>query len=231
MECRSFEFLTRYCVEFESISNSDGASLLASKIALELDGEPEEVAIVEFLDATQIPDDFRLQESTAFVFPDWECVQTIYRRIDQTAVLIIEGAGGLAWYRNRAHIHLSVGETSCQLIELEQSVAVSLDLGCRTITVFGLERMEDITRWVTSLSQCSAANVQEPLPTRILIQNRLNQHGAHAHYFRRIEFEYSNRTLTLLGRLPTFYLKQVLQTVLRDIHGVERIINLVEVDE
>ena len=47
--------------------------------------------------------------------------------------------------------------------------------------------------------------------------------------FNQVTFTYSLGTLTLTGRLPSFYLKQVLQTLLRDLDGVTRIDNRVDV--
>jgi len=44
-----------------------------------------------------------------------------------------------------------------------------------------------------------------------------------------IGIEYQKGDLVLMGRLPSFYLKQVLQTVLRGLPGVERIDNRVDV--
>ena len=45
-----------------------------------------------------------------------------------------------------------------------------------------------------------------------------------------IRIEEQDGRLVLEGRLPTYYLKQMLQTVLRDVDGVERIDNHVSVD-
>ena len=44
-----------------------------------------------------------------------------------------------------------------------------------------------------------------------------------------IEIEQRNKTLILHGRVPSFYLKQILQTTLRDIDGVDEIDNQVSV--
>ncbi len=44
-----------------------------------------------------------------------------------------------------------------------------------------------------------------------------------------IGIEYQKGDLVLVGRLPSFYLKQVLQTVLRGLPGVQRIDNRVDV--
>ena len=45
-----------------------------------------------------------------------------------------------------------------------------------------------------------------------------------------IQMEEAEGRLVLRGRLPTFYLKQILQTVLRDVEGVQQIENRVSVD-
>jgi hypothetical protein len=47
---------------------------------------------------------------------------------------------------------------------------------------------------------------------------------------RLIEFQYQGDVLVVRGKLPTFYLKQILQSVLRDLDGVRRIDNQVTVD-
>lgn len=54
----------------------------------------------------------------------------------------------------------------------------------------------------------------------------------HDHFFgrtQRFEFEQAEDVLVVRGQVPTFYLKQILQTVLREVAGVERIENLVDV--
>jgi hypothetical protein len=45
-----------------------------------------------------------------------------------------------------------------------------------------------------------------------------------------IQIDESDGTLVLEGRLPTYYLKQMLQTVLRDVDGVDEIDNRIAVD-
>ena len=47
--------------------------------------------------------------------------------------------------------------------------------------------------------------------------------------FHNLDCHFSEGRLTLLGRVPTFHLKQLLQTMLRDIDGVRRIDNQVAV--
>jgi hypothetical protein len=45
----------------------------------------------------------------------------------------------------------------------------------------------------------------------------------------KLQLETDNGVLTVQGRLPSYFLKQMLQTVLRDIEGVHRIENCVDV--
>ena len=45
-----------------------------------------------------------------------------------------------------------------------------------------------------------------------------------------IRIDEQDGVLTLEGRLPSYYLKQMLQTVLRDVDGVKKIENRVAVD-
>jgi hypothetical protein len=54
----------------------------------------------------------------------------------------------------------------------------------------------------------------------------------HAHFkgrAHRFEFECAKNVLVIRGRVPTFYLKQLLQDALKEIEGVCRIDNRVEV--
>ena len=54
----------------------------------------------------------------------------------------------------------------------------------------------------------------------------------HAHFRGRVdqfEFECSENVLVIRGRVPTFYLKQLLQDALKQLEGVRRIDNRVDV--
>ena len=56
--------------------------------------------------------------------------------------------------------------------------------------------------------------------------------SAHSHFRGRIDrfdFDQAEGALIIKGSVPSFYLKQVLQTVLGAIDGVERVINCVDV--
>ena len=57
----------------------------------------------------------------------------------------------------------------------------------------------------------------------------ISENCSYAFSFREVTFHYSNGVLTMRGRLPSFYLKQVLQTLLRDLDGVNQINNEVDV--
>lgn len=48
-------------------------------------------------------------------------------------------------------------------------------------------------------------------------------------HWREIACEFRDGVLTLHGSVPSFYLKQVLQSILKDVPGVERIDNRVDV--
>lgn len=61
------------------------------------------------------------------------------------------------------------------------------------------------------------------------VKQRLRESCSHAIQFQEISFEYSEGTLVLSGTLPTYYAKQLLQTALRDIEGVHRVENRVQV--
>jgi osmotically-inducible protein OsmY len=60
-----------------------------------------------------------------------------------------------------------------------------------------------------------------------LVERRLRSHSYPA--LREISCEYRDRVLVLRGRLPTYYLKQVAQTVAGGVEGVERVDNHIEV--
>jgi hypothetical protein len=62
-----------------------------------------------------------------------------------------------------------------------------------------------------------------------LAERRLSEDQLYRFYFREITCKSDGGTLTLRGRVPTFYLKQVLQTMLGGLEGVDRIDNQVDV--
>ena len=62
-----------------------------------------------------------------------------------------------------------------------------------------------------------------------LARERISQNCAYAICFRDVSFHYADGILAMRGRLPSFYMKQVLQTLLQDLDGVERIDNQTDV--
>lgn len=60
------------------------------------------------------------------------------------------------------------------------------------------------------------------------VQQRLDE-CPYAFIYSFVEFEYDQGRLTLCGRVPSFYLKQMLQELLRDIEHVRQIENHVDV--
>ena len=49
------------------------------------------------------------------------------------------------------------------------------------------------------------------------------------YYLRTISAAYEAGVVTLRGRVPTFYLKQTVQSIVEKTEGVERVVNLVDV--
>jgi hypothetical protein len=61
------------------------------------------------------------------------------------------------------------------------------------------------------------------------VKGRLSQSCHFTRHWREIECGYCQGVLTLRGCVPSFYLKQVLQSILKDVPGVRRIDNRVDV--
>lgn len=61
------------------------------------------------------------------------------------------------------------------------------------------------------------------------VKSTLSRSCHFTRHWREIACEYREGVLTLRGSVPSFYLKQVLQSILKDIPGVERIDNRVDV--
>ena len=60
------------------------------------------------------------------------------------------------------------------------------------------------------------------------VRDRIER-SPYAFYFNRVMWRLERRHLILNGCVPTFYMKQILQTTLRDIDGVKQIVNDVNV--
>jgi len=61
------------------------------------------------------------------------------------------------------------------------------------------------------------------------IRDCLFAEAMYGYYFKRVRFDVDEGVVTLQGCVPTFYLKQVLQTRLANVAGVRRIDNRVDV--
>ena len=62
-----------------------------------------------------------------------------------------------------------------------------------------------------------------------VVRAKLSTDCPYAYYYRNVTWEFRNGVLTLHGSVPTFYLKQMLQTRLRNLPGVDEIDNQVDV--
>ena len=59
------------------------------------------------------------------------------------------------------------------------------------------------------------------------VERRLRESSYY--YLRSIRCFYEAGVVTLRGRVPTFYLKQTVQSIVEKIEGVEQVVNLVDV--
>jgi hypothetical protein len=78
---------------------------------------------------------------------------------------------------------------------------------------------------------CRKIDLPLPRPSSVeeLARQRLSESCPYAFYFRCIAFQFQDGVLMLRGRVPTFYLKQMLQSWLKDLDGVREIDNRVDV--
>ncbi len=61
------------------------------------------------------------------------------------------------------------------------------------------------------------------------VRSHLAQSCHFTRHWREIDCDFRGGVLTLRGRVPSFYLKQVLQSILKDVSGVRRVDNRVDV--
>ncbi len=61
------------------------------------------------------------------------------------------------------------------------------------------------------------------------VRGRLSQSCHFTRHWREIKCDFCEGILTLRGSVPSFYLKQVLQSILKDVPGVRRVDNRVDV--
>jgi hypothetical protein len=84
----------------------------------------------------------------------------------------------------------------------------------------------------TNQARTSTALAPPEIPAELieqLAERRIASYGSYAHCFRDVGIRFQNGVLTLTGTIATYYLKQVLQTLLKHLDGVSRIDNQVEV--
>lgn len=61
------------------------------------------------------------------------------------------------------------------------------------------------------------------------VHERLSQSCHFSRHWREIVCDFEDGILTLRGRLPSFYLKQILQSIVKDVPGIARVNNQVDV--
>jgi hypothetical protein len=88
--------------------------------------------------------------------------------------------------------------------------------------MFAVTKLSDLSPGQVSVADSKRSEVDECVGKRIAA-------CPYSFYFNRIRWRFEDGHLTLSGCVPTFYLKQVLQTLLRGIDDVESIHNDVDV--
>jgi len=76
---------------------------------------------------------------------------------------------------------------------------------------------------------CGIVRLPLPAPIEERARQRLTENCPYAFYFKCVTLQFKNGVLTVRGRVPSFYLKQIVQTRLRDLDGVKQIDNQVDV--
>ncbi len=74
-----------------------------------------------------------------------------------------------------------------------------------------------------------ATTAPERLDLSLMARHQLEQHPHFRGRLRCLSIEQRGKSLRLSGRLPTFYLKQLVQETLRHVPGVQRIYNEISV--
>ena len=90
------------------------------------------------------------------------------------------------------------------------------------------EQMTTSTRERSAIALILGGDTLRP-SVEALARQRLAERCTYTFCFNQVTFSYAQGVLTLEGRLKSFYLKQMLQTLLRDLDGVTRIDNRVDV--
>jgi BON domain-containing protein len=76
---------------------------------------------------------------------------------------------------------------------------------------------------------CGLVRMPLPPPVESRARQRLLEDCPYAFYFKSITFQFEDGRLIVRGRVPTFYLKQMLQVLLKNLDGVKQIDNQVDV--
>lgn len=80
-----------------------------------------------------------------------------------------------------------------------------------------------------ALEYCPSAQSCERYDLSTLARQHLEHHPHFRGRVSDVYIEHHGRTLFLTGRLPTFYLKQLVQEAVRHVPGVQHVRNLIDV--
>lgn len=86
-----------------------------------------------------------------------------------------------------------------------------------------------MTSGIDSFTQVKNPEKGEGAAITLLVKQRLTLDSPYASSFRNVTYSVNDGVLTLRGEVQTFYLKQVLQSLVTDIDGVTTIDNRVDV--
>lgn len=107
-------------------------------------------------------------------------------------------------------------------VEVKNVIANEFNMGGRRDIRASLPQISQ------NASRCCGA-VWLPPPVERQARQRLLEDCPYAYYFQSISIRFENGVLTVGGRVPTFYLKQLIQSRLRNLDGVKEINNQVAV--
>ena len=85
------------------------------------------------------------------------------------------------------------------------------------------------TRNASSFSELASDQSCERYDLSTLARQHLEHHPHFRGRVNDVFIEHEGRTLCLTGRLPTFYLKQLVQEAVRHVPGVQHVRNLIDV--
>jgi hypothetical protein len=80
-----------------------------------------------------------------------------------------------------------------------------------------------------ALAECRSTQTCERFDLSSLARQHLEHHPHFRGRIGDVAIEHRDRTLFLTGRLPTFYLKQLVQEAVRHVPGVHHVRNLIDV--